>query len=120
MKRGIKKLNFFRNIFIYFLEKNKAFYSKVVGFFNKAKNGNIKLCISTLSYLKVLASIVKVRNINFIGKYDYFFKGFEELKVVSIDFSEAQLGAYIRSKYGTRTPEVIDIGYALSYKCGEF
>lgn len=106
------------NIIIYFLEKNKLFFEKVIPYFERAESGEIELFTSSISYMEVLMPVIKKQDIDLESKYNYLFKNF--LNVISIDLEIGRIGAEIRAKYNIKVPDALQIASAINFECKKF
>jgi predicted nucleic acid-binding protein len=106
------------NIIIYYLEKNERFFPSILPYFEKCQKKELILFTSSLSLMEVLVPILSMNSRSLEAKYSYLFKNF--FKVLDIDLNIAKIGAYIKGKYGVRTPDALQVACAKKAGCDEF
>jgi len=102
------------SIFIYFIEKkNPAYIQTLREFFEKNKDGKIRLVTSTITLLEVLVQPFKQSRYDLVEKYKKILEESEYIELVDFNTLISEIAAKIRAKSGIRTPDAIQIGTSI-------
>ena len=115
--RGLEKYNCVcldSSAFIYFIDENPRYISKVEKIFSEISEGNILGVSSYLSLLEVLVKPIKEGARDVASQYKNFMLGSSSLKLYPLDDRVAEKAAELRARYygngmKIKTPDAIQI-----------
>lgn len=115
--RGLEKYNCVcldSSTFIYFIDENPRYISKVEKIFSEISEGNILGVSSYLSLLEVLVKPIKEGARDVASQYKNFMLGSSSLKLYPLDDRVAEKAAELRARYygngmKIKTPDAIQI-----------
>ena len=115
--RGLEKYNCVcldSSTFIYFIDENPRYISKVEKIFSEISEGNILGVSSYLSLLEVLVEPIKEGARDVASQYKNFMLGSSSLKLYPLDDRVAEKAAELRARYygngmKIKTPDAIQI-----------
>jgi len=108
-----KKVAFDTSIFIYFIEENPKYYSALKKLFKNIEKGKTEIVTSTLTLLELLVKPIKFSKHNLVNEYKNILLNSDRITLFDLDHNISELSAGIRARYGTRTPDAIQIGTAI-------
>jgi predicted nucleic acid-binding protein len=105
---------------IYFIEENPEFIEILYNLFKLIRDKKRQIIISPITIIEVLIKPMRESNQFLIDEYLRVFMNSDEVKIVPINISIARKTAELRSKYGIRTPDAIQLATALEAGAGNF
>lgn len=110
---GVKKVALDTNIFIYVFEQSPEFGEKSKGILEQVEEGNFSAIASSISLTEILVKPIREGNISMEKQYKLLFTHFPNLSIVPVDNSVAERAAYLRGKYGIKTPDALIVASAI-------
>jgi predicted nucleic acid-binding protein len=104
-------------IFIYFIEENKAFISTVNSIFAGIDKGKIYAVTSELTLLETLVIPLRANDEKLAQTYEEILSESQGLVMKALDRNLLINAADLRTKYGIKTPDAIQISAALQTNC---
>jgi predicted nucleic acid-binding protein len=118
--KGISRLAVDTAPFIYYIEENPAYLSRVAPIFLAADAAQIVLVTSTITVSEVLIHPLRHRIQSLHDEYLDLFLHSANLEIQSIDIAVAQRGAALRAAHNIRLPDALQIAAALHAGCTAF
>ncbi|WP_224725553.1 type II toxin-antitoxin system VapC family toxin [Paenibacillus vietnamensis] len=110
---SFKKIALDTNIFIYVIEQHPEFGEKAKGLLEQIEEGAFSAVASTISLTEIFVKPIRDGNLALEKQYKLLFAHFPNLSVVSVDHAVAERAAYLRGKYGMKTPDALVIASAI-------
>ncbi|WP_325176785.1 type II toxin-antitoxin system VapC family toxin [Paenibacillus alkalitolerans] len=110
---SFKKVALDTNIFIYVFEQHPEFGEKAKRLLEQIEEGTYSAIASTISLTEILVKPIRDGNLALEKQYKLLFTHFPNLSVVSVDTIVAERAAFLRGKYGMKTPDALVISCAI-------
>ena len=98
---------------IYFIEEKPIFLDKLFRLFSAAEKGELFINTSIITFLEVLVLPIRLKQNDLADQYEKILFNSSGINVIDIDRRIAKKSAYIRSVYGLKTPDAIQIATAI-------
>lgn len=108
------------NIFIYVFEQHPEFGEKSKWLLDQIETGIYTAVASTISLTEILVKPIREGNLALEKQYKLLFAHFPNLAVVPIDNPVAERAAFLRGKYGMKTPDALVLASAILAKADLF
>ena len=108
-----KKIALDTNIFIYVFEQHPEFGEKAKWLLEQIEEGAYSAVASTISLTEILVKPIRDGNLALEKQYKLLFAHFPNLSVVPVDHTVAERAAFLRGKYGMKTPDALAIASAI-------
>lgn len=118
--KGVHRLAVDTAPFIYYIEENPAYLSRVAPIFLAADTGQIALVTSTITVAEVLIHPLRLGAVSLRDEYLDLLLHSANLELQSIDIEVAQRAAALRAAYNIRLPDALQIATALHAGCTAF
>lgn len=86
---------------------------KVKSILDEIEEGSIEAVASTSTLTEILTKPIRERNETLEKRYRLLFTHFPNLMVVPVDVRVAERGAFLRGKYGLKTPDALILASAI-------
>ncbi|MDF2663435.1 MAG: hypothetical protein K0Q94_6226 [Paenibacillus sp.] len=110
---SFKKIALDTNIFIYVFEQHPDFGEKAKWLLEQVEEGAYSAVASTISLTEILVKPIREANLALEKQYKLLFAHFPNLSVVPVDNPVAERAAFLRGKYGIKTPDALVIASAI-------
>lgn len=117
---GITHVGIDSSPFIYLIEAHPLYLPLVTPLFERVDAGEINAVTSTITVAEVTVLPLRQQKYNLHEQYLKLLLNNRNLEVVSVDVQVAQTAAELRSKYGVRLPDAIQLAAAILAKCDMF
>lgn len=107
-------------IFIYHFESNVRYTDKTTRIFNSIESHKTEAYTSTITVSEILYYPYKKKDVRLARKYKSVMNNFPHLSVLDIDFSCADIAAFISSKYRLDLPDALQVACAIDAKAEYF
>jgi len=97
---------------IYFWEKHTRYYPAIAALFDEIYAKNVQCCVSLITYIEVITFPMKQKQGNIAAKYRNYLTNSRNFQLVPMDISIADRTAWLRSEFGLRTPDAIQLATA--------
>jgi predicted nucleic acid-binding protein len=112
-RSSFKKVALDTNIFIYVFEQHPEFGEKAKWLLEQIEEGSYSAIASSISLTEILVKPIRDANLALEKQYKLLFTHFPNLSVVPVDNKVAERAAFIRGKYGMKTPDALVIASAI-------
>ena len=104
------------SIFIYQFESDyyPNFAPLAQEFFELAQSGQIEAVTSTVTLAEITVVPYRLGMTELAYQYGYVLRTMPHLRLVDIDYRIADRAAFLRAKYGLKTPDALQIGAAIA------
>ncbi len=100
--------------FIYHFEKNRAYSGLTVKLFEEVERERLKAITSVLTLTEVIVKQKELGDKKAVEDYRFVLKTFPNLSLGPIDEACAERASDLRAAYGTKPPDALQAGTALS------
>lgn len=101
-------------IFIYWMEENPAYLSRVQPLFPKVDRGEIEIVTSAITWLEVLVVPYRAGKVALAGRYEQLLTRASHLRLVDIDRQPLLAAAQLRAIHGIRAPDALQLAAGLA------
>lgn len=108
------------NLFIYAFEQHPKYGETVKVLLDCIEEGEVEAVASTITLTEILTKPIREGNETLEKRYRLLFTHFPNLFVVSLDMIAAEQAAYLRGKYGLKTPDTLILASAITAKADIF
>jgi predicted nucleic acid-binding protein len=108
-----KRIALDTNLFIYAFEQHPQYGETVKAILDEVEEGIVDAVASTITLTEILTKPIIERNETLEKRYRLLFTHFPNLSIVPVDVSVAEHAAYLRGKYGLKTPDALILGCAI-------
>lgn len=108
-----KRIALDTNVFIYAFEQHPQFGETVKAILDEVEEGMVEAVVSTITLTEILTKPIREGNETLEKRYRLLFTHFPNLTVVPVDVSVAEQAAYLRGKYGLKTPDALIVASAI-------
>lgn len=108
-----KRIALDTNVFIYAFEQHPQFGETVKAILDEVEEGMVEAVVSTITLTEILTKPIREGNETLEKRYRLLFTHFPNLTVVPVDVSVAEHAAYLRGKYGLKTPDALIVASAI-------
>lgn len=115
-----KRIALDTNIFIFAFEQHPDYGKIVKTILDKVEEGELEAVASTITLTEILTKPFREGNDMLEKRYRLLFTHFPNLALVPVDISVAERGAYLRGKYGIKTPDALITATAIVSKAELF
>ena len=102
--------------FIYFFERHEQYFPAIERFFNALYDARAQAITSIISYMELTTLPARLGNQQLVRKYRDYLSHSENVALFPLDMNIADYAVNLRSRYGFKTPDAIQLGTALA--CG--
>ncbi len=102
--------------FIYFFEQHPAYFPHVKRFFDEVYDVSAQVITSIITYIEITTQPAKCGNETVRLKYRDYLTHSENISLFPVDLNIADQSVQIRTHYGFKTPDAIQLGTAVA--CG--
>ena len=102
--------------FIYFFERHPMYFSRVKKFFDEVYAVSAQVITSIITYIEITTQPAKRGNEAIRLKYRDYLTYSENISLFPVDLNIADQSVKIRTRYGFKTPDAIQLGTAVA--CG--
>lgn len=106
--------------FIYYVEKNPAYFPRVLAIMHLIGSGNMLAVTSVITLTEVLAHPIQRGDAAVEANYRKMLTQSHELKLIPITHSIAEQAAELRARYNLKTPDALQVAAALNAGCDAF
>lgn len=103
-------------IFIYFFEKHKEYYDKLLQIFDQLYETNAQAITSIITYIELTTHPAIKGKTQLVRKYRDYLSNSENLSLFPLDMNIADQVVSVRAQYKFKTADAIQIGTATA--CG--
>ena len=103
-------------VFIYFFEKNQAYYKKLLEIFDQLYETKAQAITSIITYIELTTHPKIKGNTQLVRKYRDYLSNSENLSLFPLDMNIADQVVSVRAMYKFKTPDAIQLGTATA--CG--
>lgn len=103
-------------VFIYFFEKSKDHYDKLLAIFNQLYETKAQAITSIITYIELTTHPAIKGQTQLARKYRDYLSNSENLSLFPLDMNIADQVVTVRAKYKFKTPDAIQLGTATA--CG--
>lgn len=111
--RDTEKVALDTNIIIYLLEQNHKFFSAARDVFDLIESGSVRGITSALALTEVLTRPYKMGDYTLANEYKLLFRYFPNFCMLDVDAVVSERAAWLRARYGLKTPDAIFAATAL-------
>ncbi|WP_027416775.1 type II toxin-antitoxin system VapC family toxin [Aneurinibacillus terranovensis] len=111
---NIRRIALDTNLFIYAFEQHPQYGETVKILLEKVEEGSFEAVASTITLTEILTKPIREGNDSLEKKYRLLFTHFPNLTIVSVNVSVAERAAYLRGKYGLKTPDALIVASAIT------
>ena len=111
--RDVEKVALDTNIIIYLLEQNHKFFSAARDVFDLIESGSVRGITSALALTEVLTRPYKMGDYTLANEYKLLFRYFPNFCMLDVDAMVSERAAWLRARYGLKTPDAIFAATAL-------
>jgi predicted nucleic acid-binding protein len=108
------------NLFIYAFEQHPDYGETVKVLLEKVEEGAVVATASTITLTEILTKPIREGNESLEKRYRLLFTHFPNLIVISVDMDVAEQAAYLRGRYGLKTPDALIVASAIASKADLF
>jgi predicted nucleic acid-binding protein len=101
-------------IFIYWIEENPAYLSRIAPLFQAVDRGEIEIVTSAITLLEVLVVPYRAGKVALAERYEQLLTRSAHLRLVDVDRQQLRAAAQLRAVHGVRTPDALQLAAALS------
>ena len=101
------------NLFIYLFEQSPEFGEKSKEILEHVEKGTFSAVASSVSLAEILVKPIREGNTSLEKQYKLIFTHFPNLSIVPVDNTLAEQAAYLRGKYGIKTPDALIVASAI-------
>ncbi len=109
----VKKVALDTNIFIYVFEQSTEFGEKSKSILEGIEDGYFSAIASSVSLTEILVKPICEGNTALEKQYKLLFTHFPNLSIIPVDKPIAERAAYLRGKYGIKTPDALIVATAI-------
>jgi predicted nucleic acid-binding protein len=106
--------------FIYFIEKNPAYFARMKVIMNHIGQSNIMGLSASLILTEVLSRPMQLGQQALVEEYEDILLNSHGFRAVAIDIAIAKIGAKLRSDYRLKTPDALHIATSIYHRCDAF
>jgi predicted nucleic acid-binding protein len=99
--------------FIYYIENIEPYSVLLQDLFDSIALGNNPAVTSAITLIEVLTKPIKDKQTELAEKFRFYLINSENLELISITPEIAEQSAYLRAKYGLRTPDAIQVAVSI-------
>lgn len=108
-----KRIALDTNLFIYAFEQHPQYGETVKAILDEVEAGAVEAVVSTITLTEILTKPIREGNETLEKRYRLLFTHFPNLTVIPVDVSVAEQAAYLRGKYGLKTPDALIVASAI-------
>lgn len=97
---------------IYFWEKHERYYPAMASLFDEIYAKNVQCCVSLITYIEVVTFPLKQKQETIAAKYRNYLTNSRNFQLVPMDIAIADRTARLRSEFGLKTPDAIQLATA--------
>jgi predicted nucleic acid-binding protein len=106
--------------FIYFVEQNVHYVSRVNVLFQRISSGHIQVFTSVISLAEVLTMPIRMGAVEIERQYESLFLKTRNIYTLPVTSQAARLGAHLRAKHNLKLPDALQIAVCIEAKCQAF
>jgi predicted nucleic acid-binding protein len=103
--------------FIYLIEEHPVFLAAVRSLFARADRGETEIVTSAVTLLEVLVVPYRSGNEALAARYEAILTRSRGIRLVELDRVQLRTAAQLRARYGSRTPDALQLAAALTTRC---
>lgn len=107
-------------VFIYFIQENPEYLDTISPIFEAIDNGLLIAVTSGITLLETLVVPYRKEDNELADQYENILTKCAYLKMFDLDQNLLKRGAYLRAKYGLKTPDALQIAAAQQGSCSIF
>lgn len=101
-------------IFIYWIEENPAYLSRIGPLFHAVDRGEIEIVTSAITLLEVLVVPYRAGKVALAERYEQLLTRAPHLRLIDIDRQQLRAAAQLRAVHGVRTPDALQLAAGLT------
>lgn len=111
--KGLKEIYLDTSIFIYYFEGGGKYEKFLDNFFEYCEENKLKICISVLVLTELLVKPYGDGNLGAVARWLDYFKYSSLVEVLEVSPKIALDAAYVRGRYGLKTPDSLHLATAM-------
>jgi predicted nucleic acid-binding protein len=104
-------------VFIHLIEEHPVFLAAVRSLFARADRGETEIVTSAVTLLEVLVVPYRSGNEALAARYEAILTRSRGIRLVELDRVQLRTAAQLRARYGSRTPDALQLAAALTTRC---
>jgi predicted nucleic acid-binding protein len=118
--RGIRQLAFDTVALVYFVEKNPAYFDRMLFIMSQVDSGLVDGVASSIALTEVLIQPIRTGNIALAQSYETVLSDSENFQVMPISIRIARLAADMRARHNLKIADALHVATALESGCEAF
>ncbi|MCY7276931.1 MAG: PIN domain-containing protein [Phormidesmis sp. CAN_BIN44] len=100
--------------FIYYFERNAAFFPYVERLFNEVHEQEAGIISSIVTFIEIATLPARLGNQELVEQYRAYFMNSSRVRLLPVDQTIAEESIALRARYQLKTPDAIQLGTAIA------
>lgn len=117
---GVETLGIETTPFIYFVEEHPTYLDRMRTIFHQVDHGTPQVITSVITLTEVLVMPIQTNHTQYQQEYREMLLNTAHITTLPVSSAIADQAAYLRAKYGVRTPDALHVATAIISECDAF
>ncbi len=118
--QGVRRLGVETAPYIYYVENHPTYANKMDAVIEIVETMSIEIYTASIALTELLMKPLQAQNQSLVDSYRELLTDTDYIYLVSVTPAVAEKAAYLRARYGLRTPDALHVAAAISANCNVF